>query len=96
MQNPSAVAPVGVISKIGTQYQFHWSHAILAVGFLAASGAGTAVLFKVFDMNLCNIIATNSTDQISQHITSFCLFYVGFVHFPYASHTQYFTSCLIC
>ncbi|CAA2956583.1 Hypothetical predicted protein [Olea europaea subsp. europaea] len=31
---------------MGTFSRFHWSHALLAVGFLAVSGAGTAVLFK--------------------------------------------------
>ncbi|KAL4584937.1 hypothetical protein LXL04_009549 [Taraxacum kok-saghyz] len=31
-------------SKLGTK--FHWSHALLAVGVLAISGAGTAVVFK--------------------------------------------------
>ncbi|XP_034673408.1 peroxisomal membrane protein PEX14 [Vitis riparia] len=44
--HPSAATPAGVISKTGTQYRFHWSHAFLAIGFLAASGAGTAILFK--------------------------------------------------
>lgn len=29
------------------QSRFHWSHALLATGVLAASGAGTAVLLKV-------------------------------------------------
>ncbi|KAG8378910.1 hypothetical protein BUALT_Bualt07G0033700 [Buddleja alternifolia] len=43
---PTPVGPVGTISKMGTLYRFHWSHALLAVGFLAVSGAGTAVLFK--------------------------------------------------
>ncbi|XP_057804584.1 peroxisomal membrane protein PEX14 [Salvia miltiorrhiza] len=44
--HPAAVVPVGSTSKIGMLSQFHWYHAILAVGFLAASGAGTAVIFK--------------------------------------------------
>lgn len=39
-------APAGSISTIGRLSHFHWSHALLAVGFLAVSGAGTAVLFK--------------------------------------------------
>ncbi|KAL2515755.1 Peroxisomal membrane protein PEX14 [Forsythia ovata] len=39
-------APAGSISKIGRFSCFHWSHALLAVGFLAVSGAGTAVFFK--------------------------------------------------
>lgn len=29
------------------QSRFQWSHAIIAAGVLAASGAGTAVFFKV-------------------------------------------------
>ncbi|GFZ17462.1 peroxin 14 [Actinidia rufa] len=41
---PSAAAPAGVISTL-TRSRFHWSHALL-LGFLALSGAGTAVLFK--------------------------------------------------
>ncbi|PWA73644.1 peroxin 14 [Artemisia annua] len=42
---PVAAAPV---SKLGTlsPSRFHWSHALLAVGVLAVSGAGTAVVFK--------------------------------------------------
>lgn len=43
---PTPTGPVTSISKMGTLSRFHWYHAILAVGFLAASGAGTAVLFK--------------------------------------------------
>ncbi|XP_022894943.1 peroxisomal membrane protein PEX14-like isoform X1 [Olea europaea var. sylvestris] len=43
---PGPVSPAGSISKMGTFSRFHWSHALLAVGFLAVSGAGTAVLFK--------------------------------------------------
>ncbi|CAK9184219.1 unnamed protein product [Ilex paraguariensis] len=43
---PAVVAPPGAISKVGTLSRFHWSHALLAVGLLAVSGAGTAVLFK--------------------------------------------------
>ncbi|GFZ17471.1 peroxin 14 [Actinidia rufa] len=45
IMQPSAAAPAGVISTL-TRSRFHWSHALLAVGFLALSGAGTAVLFK--------------------------------------------------
>lgn len=41
-------APAGVVSTMTSLRPggFHWSHAILAIGFLAASGAGTALLFK--------------------------------------------------
>ncbi|XP_042042914.1 peroxisomal membrane protein PEX14-like [Salvia splendens] len=42
----AVVAPVGSAAKIGMLSQFHWYHAILAVGFLAVSGAGTAVFLK--------------------------------------------------
>ncbi|XP_059643794.1 peroxisomal membrane protein PEX14-like [Cornus florida] len=45
---PAAATPAGVISNVGTltQSRFHWSHAFLAIGLLAVSGAGTAILFK--------------------------------------------------
>ncbi|KAF3437035.1 hypothetical protein FNV43_RR19788 [Rhamnella rubrinervis] len=45
---PAATAPANAISPVSSlaQPRFHWSHAILAVGVLAASGAGTAVLVK--------------------------------------------------
>ncbi|KAL8217546.1 hypothetical protein R6Q57_020919 [Mikania cordata] len=41
-------APVAPDPKLGTltATRFHWSHAFLAVGVLAISGAGTAVVFK--------------------------------------------------
>ncbi|KAI3921029.1 hypothetical protein MKX01_036008 [Papaver californicum] len=41
---PAVPPPSGVVSKM--QARFHWSHAILAIGFLVASGAGTALVFK--------------------------------------------------
>ncbi|XP_026404971.1 peroxisomal membrane protein PEX14-like isoform X2 [Papaver somniferum] len=41
---PAVPPPSGVVSKM--RARFHWSHAILAIGFLAASGAGTALVFK--------------------------------------------------
>ncbi|KAF9667864.1 hypothetical protein SADUNF_Sadunf15G0067600 [Salix dunnii] len=46
---PVAAAPTGVISTMTTltRQQFHWHHAVFAVGLLAVSGAGTAVLVKV-------------------------------------------------
>ncbi|KAJ4974614.1 hypothetical protein NE237_007788 [Protea cynaroides] len=45
---PAAAAPPGVVSTVATwsNSQFHWSHACLAVGLLAASGAGSALFFK--------------------------------------------------
>ncbi|KAL6010968.1 hypothetical protein ACLOJK_001411 [Asimina triloba] len=47
-QAPAATAPIGAVPAASTLQhpRFHWSHAVLAVGVLAASGAGTAVLFK--------------------------------------------------
>jgi peroxin-14 len=53
LQPAAAAAPNAAISSVGssvgtsTRFQFHWSHAILAVGLLAVSGAGTAVVVKV-------------------------------------------------
>lgn len=43
---PSQIIPVGSISATGTLSRFHWSYALFAVGFLAASGFGTIVLFQ--------------------------------------------------
>ncbi|KAJ8449104.1 hypothetical protein Cgig2_004159 [Carnegiea gigantea] len=42
---PVTAAPSGVMSTMTRK--FHWSHAVLAVGFLAISGAGTAIVFKL-------------------------------------------------
>ncbi|XP_040986949.1 peroxisomal membrane protein PEX14 [Juglans microcarpa x Juglans regia] len=42
---PVVAAPTGAMGAL-MRYQFHWSHAVLAVGLLAVSGAGTAVLVK--------------------------------------------------
>jgi peroxin-14 len=49
LQPAAAAAPNAAISSVGTstRFRFHWSHAILAVGLLAVSGAGTAVVVKV-------------------------------------------------
>lgn len=43
----TTAAPTGVISRPISGPRFHWTHAIYAIGILAVSGAGTAVLFKV-------------------------------------------------
>jgi uncharacterized membrane protein YfcA len=53
---PVAAAPTGVISTMRTltQHQFNWHHAVAAVGVLAVSGAGTAVLVKVSKNTLHN------------------------------------------
>ncbi|XP_010940049.1 peroxisomal membrane protein PEX14 isoform X4 [Elaeis guineensis] len=47
-QPAAAPAPAGGVPVAPSlqQSRFHWSHALLATGVLAASGAGTAVLFK--------------------------------------------------
>ncbi|KAK1565191.1 hypothetical protein Q3G72_020789 [Acer saccharum] len=43
----AAAAPTGAISPSGLMLsRFHWYHAVFAVGLLAVSGAGTAVLIK--------------------------------------------------
>ncbi|TXG50278.1 hypothetical protein EZV62_022802 [Acer yangbiense] len=44
----AAAAPTGAISPGGSLMlsRFHWYHAVFAVGLLAVSGAGTAVLIK--------------------------------------------------
>ncbi|KAK9747909.1 hypothetical protein RND81_02G022700 [Saponaria officinalis] len=41
---PMTAAPSGVMSTMTSK--FHWSHAVLAVGFLAISGAGTVMVLK--------------------------------------------------
>ncbi|PON73775.1 Peroxisomal membrane protein [Parasponia andersonii] len=44
----AAAAPTNAIFPVAsiTRSRFHWSHAVLAVGLLAVSGAGTAVIIK--------------------------------------------------
>ncbi|XWS60732.1 hypothetical protein CRYUN_Cryun07bG0060900 [Craigia yunnanensis] len=49
MQTPQPVAAASTgIAPVGTlaRSRFHWYHAVFAVGLVAASGAGTAVLIK--------------------------------------------------
>ncbi|KAJ7956247.1 peroxisomal membrane protein PEX14 [Quillaja saponaria] len=48
LQPTAAAAQSGSTTSVGTlsHYRFHWSHAIVAIGLLAASGAGTAMLIK--------------------------------------------------
>lgn len=41
---PVTAVQSGVMSNMARR--FHWSHAVLAVGFLAVSGAGTVIIFK--------------------------------------------------
>ncbi|QCD81076.1 peroxin-14 [Vigna unguiculata] len=45
---PVSPASTGVNTSSGTlpRSRFHWSHALIAVGLLAASGAGTAIIIK--------------------------------------------------
>ncbi|KAK7330486.1 hypothetical protein VNO77_24681 [Canavalia gladiata] len=45
---PGLPASAGVNTSSGTlsRSRFHWSHALIAIGLLAASGAGTAVIIK--------------------------------------------------
>lgn len=47
-QITQAVTAAPVMNKAGilTWSWFHWSHAFVAIGLLAASGAGTAIVFK--------------------------------------------------
>ncbi|KAL1340624.1 hypothetical protein HN51_026991 [Arachis hypogaea] len=42
----SGSAGVTTLSRTSSRYSFHWSHALVAVGFLVVSGAGTAILIK--------------------------------------------------
>ncbi|XAR72631.1 hypothetical protein NMG60_11019342 [Bertholletia excelsa] len=83
---PAAAAPAGVISKMGTStwYQFRWSHAFLAIGIFAASGAGTVILFKnaivprlkswirkvVFEEEGKSIKRTNSSPGLEEEATA--------------------------
>lgn len=63
----TAVITTSGVSSVPTlpQSSFRWSHAFLAAGFLAASGAGTAVLFKVlgaipkFILHVLNPLSTS-------------------------------------
>ncbi|KAK4264332.1 hypothetical protein QN277_025528 [Acacia crassicarpa] len=46
---PAQMLPQGASTSTGTTIsyrRFHWSHAIIAIGFIAASGAGTVILIK--------------------------------------------------
>ncbi|XP_031374664.1 peroxisomal membrane protein PEX14-like isoform X1 [Punica granatum] len=45
---PATAARAGVIASVvpANRYRFHWYHAILAVGLLAGSGAGTIIFVK--------------------------------------------------
>ena len=51
---PGVSGATGVTTSLRTssRFSFHWSHALVAVGLLVASGAGTAMLIKVFSTDL--------------------------------------------
>lgn len=57
---PAAAIPPAAISKAGTMTQsgLGWQQILLAVGLLAISGAGTAVVFKVPEKDLYAISST--------------------------------------
>lgn len=62
LQPVAAATPLaGGESRVGTvaRSRFHWSHAILAIGVLAVSGAGTVVVFKVSFVLLAILSRTN-------------------------------------
>jgi peroxin-14 len=48
MPQASLITPAGAVVSVGSSLRsrLHWYHAIIAVGVLAVSGAGTVVLFK--------------------------------------------------
>lgn len=46
ISQPTTAGSVDGNSKTGTLSRFHWYHGVLAVSFLAVSGAGTAILVK--------------------------------------------------
>ncbi|PPS05130.1 hypothetical protein GOBAR_AA15547 [Gossypium barbadense] len=44
---PVVAAPTGMVpARTVARWQFHWYHAVFGLGFLAASGAGSALLIK--------------------------------------------------
>ncbi|XP_073142963.1 peroxisomal membrane protein PEX14-like [Henckelia pumila] len=68
---PSQILPVGSISATGTPSRFHWSYALFAVGFLAASGFGTIVLFKKAVVPrvkswICKVVLEGEESQIKK------------------------------
>lgn len=48
LQTAASAAGTTTSSATLIRSRFHWSHALIAVGILAASGAGTAILIKVY------------------------------------------------
>lgn len=74
---PGLPASTGVNTSPGTlsRSKFHWSHTLIAVGLLAASGAGTVIVIKVFAANLsgwCYLnLYLNGGEYISRFDISF-------------------------
>ncbi|KZV31779.1 hypothetical protein F511_00583 [Dorcoceras hygrometricum] len=69
---PSQILPVGSISGTGTLSRFHWSYALFAAGFLAASGFGTIVLFKKTIVPrlkswICKVVLEGEEDQMKKN-----------------------------
>lgn len=67
---PVVAAPSGAMGTL-MRYQFHWSHAIFAVGLLAVSGAGTAVLVKV--ATFYPLLFYHAMSQKCEHVNSYSL-----------------------
>ncbi|XP_027903054.1 peroxisomal membrane protein PEX14-like isoform X2 [Vigna unguiculata] len=66
-------ASTGVITSLGTlsHHHFHWSHALIAVGLLATSGAGTVILIKNSVLPwlkswLRNVVLEGENDQLKR------------------------------
>ncbi|WVZ19481.1 hypothetical protein V8G54_006803 [Vigna mungo] len=66
-------ASTGVIASLGTlsRRRFHWSHALIAVGLLATSGAGTVILIKNSVLPwlkswLRNVVLEGENDQLKR------------------------------
>ncbi|XP_014501721.1 peroxisomal membrane protein PEX14 isoform X2 [Vigna radiata var. radiata] len=66
-------ASTGVIASLGTLSgrRFHWSHALIAVGLLATSGAGTVILIKNSVLPwlktwLRNVVLEGENDQLKR------------------------------
>ncbi|XP_073120699.1 peroxisomal membrane protein PEX14-like [Henckelia pumila] len=68
---PKQILPVGNISATVAPYRFHWSYALFAVSFLAASGFGTIVLFKkavvpILKSWICKVVLEGEGSQIKK------------------------------
>lgn len=83
---PEAPQPAAILTSTAAtsgptllQSRFHWSHMLLAVGLLAASGAGTAVLFKVSSAVFPNQFLYTSCPLSTSYDVEKCL--VGLIYF---------------